>query len=143
MLYGFFLGGWFIIFGIGFTIAGYSIIDEMDLAPGGLSFGILCISMSTILLIVCSCMCHCAQKYHCFETHSSVYSPAISTNFNRTYANSIRQPRTENHDSTHQNSGSECHSIPPPYQGQQKMEKEDSPPSYSEAISMPSFPSQT
>ena len=131
------LGGWFISFGIGFTIAGYSIIDVT------LTLGIIFISCGTIGLIVGSCMCHCARKYLCFHKYPTVPNSSTSINDNRTSVNSVRQPRTTNHTSTQQNSGLESHSIAPPYPGKNKMRKEDPPPSYSEAISMPRLPSQT
>ena len=132
------LDGWFIIFGIGFTIAGYSIIDEVNL-----TLGIVFISSGTIGLIVGSCMCHCARKYLCFHKYPTVSNSTTSTNGDRTGVNSVRHPRTTNHTSAQQNSGSESHSIPPPYPGKNRMRKEDPPPSYSEAISMPCLQSQT
>ena len=144
------LGGWFIIFGIGFTIFACAIMKtNSDLSDDRLSdeknltLGIVCISFSTISLIVGSCMCHCARKYLCFEKYPRVSNSTTSTNGNRTNVNPVRQPRTVNHTSTQQNSGSESHSIPPPYPGKNELRKEDPPPSYSEAISMPRLPSQT
>ena len=130
----FFLGAFFMIPGIGVLMIALTTFDEIRY-PEDSTRRIICLLMSSILLIVGSCSCCLALKHLCIRKYPVMYNS--STNINRIVEDSTNESRIFDCNSIQQNSVTENDSKQPSYPGHSQIRKEDPLPSYSEAISMP------